>query len=60
MVYKSKSKVIDLHYSNMCQIIPLLYQSIKGHLSINRHKKPRNKNKSGSKPKFSNMKAKDI
>jgi|LakMenE18May11ns_1017448.scaffolds.fasta_scaffold7770580_1 hypothetical protein len=53
MVYKSKSKVIDLLYSNMCQVTGLLcpVYYIKNHP---------NKTKRVVKPKFSNMKAKDI
>jgi len=53
MAYKSKSKVIDLLYSNMCQVIGLLcpVYYIKNHP---------NKTKRVAKPKFSNMKVKDI
>ena len=53
MAYKSKSKVIDLLYWDMCQVIGLLcpVYYIKNHP---------NKTKRVAKPKFSNMKAKDI
>jgi hypothetical protein len=53
MVNKSKSKVIDLLYWDMCQVTGLLCQVyyIKNHP---------NKTKRVAKPKFSNMKVKDI
>ncbi len=53
MVYKSKSKVIDLLYWDMCQVTGLLcpVYYIKNHP---------NKTKRVVKPKFSNMNCKDI